>query len=420
MALDTIPVDILVDILSPDQALGRPGDTSVGNDLDSWKSVCSQSAVFLNPSFLRSSSYLSILGHWTEIIDEGAVIDAGQTTHPYISNKPNSQLSITKENRIFRGVDHARYTFRYAVRYGFDEVVKKLLDSGIGVDQDLEPASGIKPLTEAASHGHLSTTRLLLRRGANIWLKDGQNHGHNILGLREAVEGGYEEVARLLINHAEQSIQDSDSRLSEIKYPADLLELAAGSENSSASLVHYFLDIYTKIGRGVDLSRLLDSALAGGNEEVVGVVLDCEPSLLWERNGSHLPILHRAVSPDNELLITLLIRRGALVNEADPNGKTALVIAVESDLPAIVETLLDAGADSSVKGPDSQDIISIAAQRGYSETVEVLLEKGGVAIIGDITSLKESVMQASRNGHSDTVATFMGSAIGLQLHDFAL
>jgi ankyrin repeat protein len=65
-------------------------------------------------------------------------------------------------------------------------------------------------------------------------------------------------------------------------------------------------------------------------------------------------------------VMTLLIDRGARLNERDNRGRTALMIAAELDHAAAVDVLLAHGADKSLKdkqGKAASDLTSLTALR---------------------------------------------------------
>ena len=65
-------------------------------------------------------------------------------------------------------------------------------------------------------------------------------------------------------------------------------------------------------------------------------------------------------------VMTLLIDRGARLDEQDNRGRTALMIAAELDHAAAVDVLLAHGADKSLKdkqGKTASDLTSLTALR---------------------------------------------------------
>jgi ankyrin repeat protein len=83
-----------------------------------------------------------------------------------------------------------------------------------------------------------------------------------------------------------------------------------------------------------------------------------------------------AVMGGNNEIIGLLLDHGANLNTpASPNGQTVLhcVAAYEQDAPEMTAYLLQAGADANVVGEDRMTPLMLAAARGHAETVKVLL-----------------------------------------------
>ncbi|XP_055593795.1 ankyrin repeat domain-containing protein 39-like [Uranotaenia lowii] len=102
--------------------------------------------------------------------------------------------------------DQSGYTaLHYAARCGHQEICRRLLDSGIGVDEQTH--GGATALHRAAMMGHSKIVKLLLERKSNPLLQDSDGK----TALHRAVERGHLETCQILLeNHrAAATIRDN-------------------------------------------------------------------------------------------------------------------------------------------------------------------------------------------------------------------
>ena len=92
-----------------------------------------------------------------------------------------------------------------------------------------------------------------------------------------------------------------------------------------------------------------------------------------QRNQLNYTLLQLGILGGNEVMVKLLIGKGAEINTQGVQYRTALILAVRLDNEAIVKNLLDKGAD--VKGQDDGQIaLEMASIRGNKNIVRLLLE----------------------------------------------
>jgi len=87
----------------------------------------------------------------------------------------------------------------------------------------------------------------------------------------------------------------------------------------------------------------------------------------------HTPLWF-ACQNSNELLVSMLLDRGAIVNQANMHGKTPLHIACLHALPIIVRLLLEHGANVNEADMNGHTPLLIASANGFWTTAKVLLE----------------------------------------------
>jgi len=92
--------------------------------------------------------------------------------------------------------------------------------------------------------------------------------------------------------------------------------------------------------------------------------------------------LHRALlgpgEGNSDMIVRLLIERGADFETPNQNGDTPLLLAVREGNEVLTELLLEKGADMNIKNQDGRDAVQLAAWRGHANILKLLLEKGAV------------------------------------------
>ena len=73
-------------------------------------------------------------------------------------------------------------------------------------------------------------------------------------------------------------------------------------------------------------------------------------------------------------IVTLLIRKGAVIDHVDQNETTALLLAATNGYPQIVRALINAGAEAGLLDESEQTALHLAAWNGHAEVVSELLK----------------------------------------------
>lgn len=85
------------------------------------------------------------------------------------------------------------------------------------------------------------------------------------------------------------------------------------------------------------------------------------------------PLLHVAVHSKNRNTLATLLRHGALIDERDLEGRTALHIAAGLGDEVLVSLLLKYGASAEIRDAKGINPLYVAVSEGYNEIVEILL-----------------------------------------------
>jgi len=154
---------------------------------------------------------------------------------------------------------------------------------------------------------------------------------------------------------------------------------------------------------GADL-RLIDAVRKGDKTGVTSIlsnagrkydVNEAEPdgttALLWAARADNLPIAE------------LLIRAGANVKLANRYGVTALNLACLNGSGAMVETLLKAGTDPNTATPEGETALMTAARTGKVDAVQSLLTHGADVNAKETWHGQSALMWAAAEGNADVV-----------------
>ena len=102
----------------------------------------------------------------------------------------------------------------------------------------------------------------------------------------------------------------------------------------------------------------------------------------------------------------LLLKRGANMDKADHDGRTALIYACRNGQRDVAALLLERGADVNMAGSDGQTALVYACRNGHRDVAELLLERGADVEKSDSDGWT-ALMHACLNGHHDVAALLL-------------
>ena len=197
-------------------------------------------------------------------------------------------------------------------------VVEKLLASK--ADPNLALPSGETPLMTAVRTGNMQVVKLLVSRGANV---NASEHYQGQTALMWAAAGQFPEVVRVLLELG-----------ADVRARSDVRRRRIGTELN---------------GYNGAAAREIDK-------------------------GGYTPLLFAAQQGSLDT-VQLLVAAGADVNDADPEGASALVVAAHSGHAAVSAFLLDRGADPNAAAA-GYAALHAAILRGNVDLVKRLLARG--------------------------------------------
>jgi ankyrin repeat protein len=290
-----------------------------------------------------------------------------------------------------------------------------------GAEPDPIGQEGVTPLIGAARGGHLSVVRILLAAGADAARRDERagwtaaqwaaNEGHDsiaaVLARADPNAAGEKEIELV---HAVQ-VQDLErvrTLLAEGAMPntrashgGSLLTSAVYVEN--VEIARALLEAGARIDVRPQSGEipLIHRAAQVGNVELVRLLLEHRASAaapgtatyaassgkvevlqLVERAGANLredadePLRAAAIAGGEEA-VRYLLSRGAVVDAADGNLRTALSRSVAFDQHEVVRVLLEGGADPRQADPESGWTPLMSAAMGGDSAMIVLLMDAG-------------------------------------------
>jgi len=252
---------------------------------------------------------------------------AGEVVPPIVAAAKNAQSAAVTQI-IKRGGDvntaeaDGTTALHWAVRAADAALVKQLLAAG--ANAGAANRYGITPLQIAAENGDASTLRALLAAGAdpNAALPESETV------LMTAARTGEPEVLRALLDRG------ADLHAREGWYGETALIWAAAQDHADA--------VRLLLARGANVDER--SALLSFDKRRAG------QSIL--SLGSWTPLMY-AAREDARGAAAALIAAHADLNLVDPDGATALVVAILNAHYELAKLLIDAGADTNIVDNDA-------------------------------------------------------------------
>ena len=343
----------------PYQSRMQPGDYASNCGAGVQTSASSSSA---SSSALRAPSSASIIQN-----------SAGKKT-PNQSERYEhilEFLDIDQVEAILWAIDkkdhyHINVFIMRAAHNGYTEIARLLL--GAGGKVSLFNSDGITALMIAAKRGHTGVVELLLEAGADV----NQAGSDGRTALMFAAYNGHTDVVKLLL-----------------KAKADVKQ--ANSDGQTALM-------FAEQKGHTEIKNLLEFA---------------------ERNHDLINLYLRTAAHDGYRdVVKLWLEDGADVNQADSDGRTALMFAEQKEHTEIKNLLLEAGADDSAPNPSELEKIlgaiheknralmnlylRTAAKRGHTGVVELLLKNGAQVNQADSNGIT-ALMIAAKHGNKKIV-----------------
>ncbi|HJN14527.1 MAG TPA: ankyrin repeat domain-containing protein, partial [Armatimonadota bacterium] len=242
-------------------------------------------------------------------------------------------------------------TLQWAVRHGYVDAARCLLDRGARADTP--GRDGSTALQIAATSGHREMLKLLREHGADVGVGD---HSGRTALHSAATSGQLDTVRELLASGA-----NIDATTSEGWTP--LMGAAVHADLDTVKLlVEHGADCQSKGPGGLAVT---DIAARAGNDGIV--------AYLRER-GVPEGVMTSLASGDVEAIADGLNHGG------DPNervdGDPLICLAAERGQAGVVKLLLGRGADPSARDAENGPALMLAVEYGHDEIAEMLIKAG--------------------------------------------
>jgi ankyrin repeat protein len=222
-----------------------------------------------------------------------------------------------------------------AAEEGHEEIVRLLFDKGADINAECEEDDLGSALQSACGHanGHVKIVRLFLDAGADIHAQGGM-HGN---ALQAASEKGHVPVVKLLLERGADPNAEGQLLNPKTEKYFDSNPLLEAAEGDHTQVVKLLLDNGADMTTEGGLSgNILQAAVYRGSYDIVEVLLDrgfnvnAEGQFAFEWTCRTHPTnaLCKASEDGNEILVKLLLERGADVNMPGGTDGNALQIAI--------------------------------------------------------------------------------------------
>ncbi|NES98563.1 MAG: hypothetical protein F6K32_25975, partial [Desertifilum sp. SIO1I2] len=232
----------------------------------------------------------------------------------------------------------------WAAYQGSNDIAKLLIAGGASLH--VVDDQGYTPLHIASREGHKDVVELLIARGAQIDAKSKDG----CTPLYMAASGQHLDIAQLLLGCDAIMEPDIAVMLGEVELVNHYLEQG--------------IDVSSKLTKGLTKGESwLITAISNKNRDIVTLLLNRGARVNERMEAEKVCPLHRASAIGCRDICELLINRGADVNTESEYGKTPLHLATQFGHQNIVELLLKCGANVNTLDAEGRSALFVAAQR---------------------------------------------------------
>ena len=219
------------------------------------------------------------------------------------------------------------------------------------------------------------------------------SHWINHTALTLAIERGYIEIAKLLIDKgANINIQNREG------HTALMLASIEGHIEIAKLLIDKGANINIQNREGHTALML---ASIEGHTEIAKLLIDKGANINIQNREDHTALMLASIKSHTEIA-KLLIDKGAGINIQNREGHTALMLATIEGHTEIVELLIDKRADIDIQNIEGHTALMLASIEGHTEIVELLIDKEADIDIQNEEGLT-ALMLASIEGHTEIV-----------------
>lgn len=145
-----------------------------------------------------------------------------------------------------------------------------------------------------------------------------------------------------------------------------------------------------------------------GTAALLIVVLGVGPAVGTENGSTEAPLVEAAKAGDAARVRALVESDPSIVDQAGPDGSTALHWAVNQDDAAMTRALLDADADPRIRNRYGFPAISLAAMNGNARVLKLLIDAGADPR-ATVPGGESAIMTAARTGDPDAIRVLLAA-----------
>lgn len=248
-----------------------------------------------------------------------------------------------------------------AAQAGSREEVERLIEQGCDVDRR-HIQSGRTALLVAAHCGYDATVELLIRKNANLAIRD--EWGATALHLA-AERGNCTVIELLMIESALLEVTNAEGETA-VRVAADW-----GQIDAMQVLLRHNAKVNTRANRRM---TPLHSAAQRGDAQITQLLLS-NGADVEAKDGTIMTALHYASEMGHVEVIKILLERRAQIESAGPEKRTPLICAAAAGQIQAVELLLKKKA--AIRAVDEAGMTALhwAACRGHEEIVKIFSKK---------------------------------------------
>lgn len=269
---------------------------------------------------------------------------------------------------------------------GHSGIVELLIKKG--ADVNVKNKFCGTPLTTACENGNLSLVEMLLKNGANVTLED----SNEMVPLTAAHNQGHFDIVEKLIKNG---CENGNKTLSAACYEGDIIavkELITAGANAN-------------LKDGVIVP--IKAACLVGHSEIVKELITAGADVNL-KDGDQLPLI-TAGRRGHLSVVKELIKAGADINVIYKD-ETPLTSACRTNSVCVVRELINEGADVN---QNHNEPLSIACEHGYLEITKELIKAG--VNVNEKTAIDSPLATACRSGHVELVKILIESGSDVNL-----
>lgn len=231
-----------------------------------------------------------------------------------------------------------------------------------GAEVDIRNEHGWTPLMWASMKGRREAVDFLLRHGANIHACN--NEGWN------AVTGAFFKRRKDIVDLLLEKNAVFGAKYAEAA-------LIAAYQKGNVDVVSYLLKDLLVNPNVADESSvsLLAKAVVNADWQLVTLLLE-KGADVNEMDAKGIPLLALVSKNGNDEIIRKFLAEGADINLRSEGGESAVYLAAKHNQIESVRLLLNQGADINVQNAEGLTPLMIAANRGYLAMAELLVQQG--------------------------------------------